>query len=47
VLFRSGRGIHPDGNKYTAGSILDQLEGDIERIQEALEKLTGEVKENE
>jgi len=26
---------------------LDQLEGDIERIQEALEKLTGEVKENE
>jgi hypothetical protein len=36
-----------DLNKYTAGSILDQLEGDIEKIEESLEKLTGEVKENE
>jgi hypothetical protein len=29
-----------DLNKYTAGSILDQLEGDIEKMGEALEKAT-------
>lgn len=27
-----------DLNKYTAGSILDQLEGDIEKIEEVLKK---------
>ena len=36
-----------DLNRFTAGGILDQLEGDIEKIEEALEKSLGEEKPDE